>query len=45
MAVIVCPEKGAPEWQQRVYGLKDLGGSGCNRGRFPGGEVALSVAA
>src|SRR5271167_4395101 len=27
MAVIVCPEKGAPERQRRVCGLKDLRGS------------------
>ncbi len=28
MAVIVCPEKGAPERQRRACGLKDLAGSG-----------------
>src|SRR5271165_3801722 len=27
MAVIMCPEKGAPERQRRACGLNDLGGS------------------
>jgi DNA invertase Pin-like site-specific DNA recombinase len=39
MAVIVCPEKGAPQGLHEAYGLKDLGGSGpvsgkeCHSGR------------